>query len=294
MKILVVEDDEATREVMIMGLQGLGHQTASAADGKAGLQKFNAFKPDIVFADIQMPVMNGLEMLEKLRKIDNEALVIINTTLDSPEYTLQALRLKANDYLVKPVMIKDMADVLAKYADVLEHRTINREVLGLISSRELCMEISNDLTLLGKIVDRLLLETEAAIKANDRLGIRLGLMEILINAIEHGNLAVGYEEKSRAIERGHDGLEKLIEERIHTSPYCERRVKIQFSLNRERCEWLVTDEGAGFDFNNLPDPNDPENLIKCHGRGIMLARLQFDECEFLGNGSQVRMVKRLV
>ncbi len=294
MKILVVEDDEATREVMVMGLRGLGHETAVASDGRAGLQLFNAFKPDIVFADIQMPVMNGLEMLEKLRKIDNEALVIINTTLDSPEYTLQALRLKANDYLVKPVLIRDIVAILDKYSDVLQHRTIDREVLGMISRRELCMEIGNDLTLLGKIVDRLLLETEAAVKPNDRLGIRLGLMEILINAIEHGNLAITYEEKSHAIESGPDGLEKLVEMRMHNSPYQDRRVKIEFSLTRERCEWRVTDQGAGFDFENLPDPNDPENLVKCHGRGILLARLQFDECVFLGNGNQVHMIKRLV
>ncbi len=294
MKILVVEDDEATREVMMMGLRGLGHETAVASDGRAGLQLFNAFKPDIIFADIQMPVMNGLEMLEKLRKIDNEALVIINTTLDSPEYTLQALRLKANDYLIKPVLIRDIVAILEKYSDVLQHRTMDREVLGMISRRELCMEIGNDLTLLGKIVDRLLLETEAAVKPNDRLGIRLGLMEILINAIEHGNLAISYEEKSHAIESGPDGLERLVEMRMHTSPYCERRVKIEFSLTRERCEWRVTDQGSGFDFENLPDPNDPENLVKCHGRGIMLARLQFDECSFLGNGNQVHMIKRLV
>ena len=293
MKILVVEDDEATREVMLLGLRGLGHETAVAADGRTGLQVFNTFKPDIVFADIQMPVMNGLEMLEKLRKIDSDSLVIINTTLDSPEYTLQALRLKANDYLIKPVLLRDIVAILEKYSDVLQHRTFDREVLGMITRRELCMEIGNDMALLGKIVDRLLLETECAIKPNDRLGIRLGLMEILINAVEHGNLSVSYEEKSHAIESGPDGLEKLIEERMRSSPYQERRVKIEFSLNREQCSWLVTDGGTGFDFENLPDPNDPENLIRCHGRGIMLARLQFDECSFLGNGNQVRMVKRL-
>ncbi len=293
MKILVVEDEEVTREFMVMALTGLGHEVRGAVDGRAGLQAFNAFKPDMVFADIQMPVMNGLEMLEKLRKIDSEALVIMNTSLDAPEYTLKALRLKANDYLVKPALLKDLANIVSRYADILTHRTLNREVLGFIYKRELCMEITNQLHLLGKIVDRLIHETEAALKPNDRLGIRLGLMEILINAIEHGNLAIGYEEKSRAIERGQNGLELLVEERMHVQPYCERRVQIEFRLNRYQCEWLVTDQGAGFDFENLPDPNDPENLIKCHGRGIMLARLQFDECVFLGTGNQVRMIKRL-
>ncbi len=293
MKILVVEDEAVTREFMLMTLKGLGHETASAPDGHAGLQVFNAFKPDIVFADIQMPVMNGLEMLEKLRKIDSEALVIINTSLDAPEYTLQALRLKANDYLVKPIMVRELSDIIAKYAGILAHRTLNREVLGCIYRRELSMQIGNQLDLLGKIVDRLILETETALKPQDRLGVRLGLMEILINAIEHGNLAIGYDEKSVAIEKGPNGLEKLVEERLNQEPYRSRHIQIDFYLDRERCEWLVSDQGDGFDFNNLPDPNDPENLVKCHGRGIMLARMQFDDCRFIGTGNQVHMIKKL-
>lgn len=291
MKILVVDDDESTRDFVAMVLKMLGHEVVLAVDGLEGLDLFKSFQPDIVFADIQMPNMDGLEMLEILRKIDSEVLVIINSTLDSPEYTLRALRLRANDYLVKPLQTKDIAAILSKYAAVLENRTQTREVLGLIQHREVSLEIANRLDLAPKIVDRLLMEAEQGILPQDRLGIRLGLLEILVNAIEHGNLAITYDEKTAATMKCNDDLEKLVEERKCTALYKDRRVNIEFRMNRERCEWLIADQGSGFDWKNLPDPSNPENLLICHGRGIMLARLQFDECNYLDCGNKVQLVK---
>lgn len=293
MKILVVEDDSGTRKLMTMVLQGQGHETISASDGVEGLKAFKSLQPDVVFADIKMPNMDGLEMLERIRKFDSNALVIINSTLDSPQYTLKALGLKANDYLVKPFKKKDIIDILAKYSGILENRTRTREVYGFILQRDLEMEISNQLNLVDKIVDRLMLETEHAIPVQDRLGIHLCLVEVLVNAIEHGNLQISYEEKTQSLDSASDDWQKLIETRSKSMPYKDRRIHLDFHMNKERCEWVITDQGPGFDWKNLPDPYDPENLLSSHGRGIMLTRLQFDECSFLGSGNQVRLIKKV-
>lgn len=293
MKILVVEDDDVTRSLMTMMVKKQGYDTLAAPDGLEGLKAFKTFQPDVVLADIQMPNMDGLEMLEKIRKIDSNALVIMNSTLDSPEYTLKALRLKANDYLVKPVLEKDLIALLSKYSGILENRTRTRAVYGLIYRRELGMQIFNQLDQVDKIVDRLMLETEHAIPAQDRLGIHLGLVEMLVNAIEHGNLQITYDEKSQALEGDSNDWNQLVESRLQNPLFKDRTVNLEFSMNKERCEWLITDQGLGFDWNDLPDPNDPENLLASHGRGIMLTRLQFDECAYLGSGNQVRLVKNL-
>jgi len=154
----------------------------------------------LVLSDIDMPVMDGLEMLDKVRRIDSNTLFIIVSTLDAPKYILQALRLKANDYLVKPVMGKDLLILLAKYSLILASRTKDREILGMIYNRALGIKIDNRLELVGKIVDRLMLETEHVISPHDRLGVHLGLAEMLTNAIEHGNLEITYDEKSQAMD----------------------------------------------------------------------------------------------
>lgn len=293
MRVLVVEDDEATRLFIASAIRGRGHETRSAGDGALGLAAFEEFRPDIVFTDIKMPEMDGIEMLQKIREIVPEALVVIISTLDSPEYTLRALQLKANDYLVKPIFEKRMHLLLDKYVNILADRAKVRATPAEASLRELEMEIPNHINEIGMTIARLMLETKP-VPVNDMLGIHLGLVEILTNSIEHGNLEIGFREKSKAISRGDDGWLKLVEERASLPPYRDRKVKIRFTMGEDRCEWLVTDEGPGFDWTKIPDQKDARNLLnETHGRGIMLARLQFDEIEYLGCGNSVRLVKYL-
>ena len=183
MKVLIVEDDDATRMFFAGVAKNEGLEVKTAPDGKEGLALFKQFKPDIVLSDIQMPKMDGLQLLEQIRKIDYDALVIIISSMDSPQFTLKALRLRANDYLVKPAMEKDLITLLQKYKDVLATRTKTREVVGLIFRRDLGMKLANDIELVGKVVDRLMLETEHLIPPSEKLGIHLGLVEIITNSI---------------------------------------------------------------------------------------------------------------
>lgn len=64
-------------------------------------------------------------------------------------------------------------------------------------------------------------------------------------------------------------------------------------MDSEACEWTITDAGAGFDWQDVPDPNDPENLMASHGRGILLARLSFDNLAYFGNGNKVCLRKNI-
>lgn len=293
MKILIVEDDCATRMFMVKAVKDIGHEVKAAADGLEGLAVFKDFQPEIVFSDIKMPKMDGLAMLEKIREKHPDVLVIMNSTLDSPEYTLRALRLQANDYLVKPVEVKDVRAILAKYSEILTNRSRDREIVGRIYRRDLGMRIDNQLGQIGKIVNRLMQETEHRLSLQERFGIHLGLVEILTNAIEHGNLEISYKEKTRAMEGAPDDWTNLIQQRLQTEPYSNRTVNIDFRLDQNNCEWVITDEGPGFNWGALPDPLDPENLLAAHGRGVMLTRLRFDEVAYVGRGNQVRLTKHL-
>ncbi|MDQ2179381.1 ATP-binding protein [Marinifilum sp. D714] len=68
-----------------------------------------------------------------------------------------------------------------------------------------------------------------------------------------------------------------------------KKVKVEFNIDEEAIQFIVEDEGSGFDFENIPDPTLPENIEKTHGRGIFLMNHLADDIEFCENGALVDM-----
>ena len=151
------------------------------------------------------------------------------------------------------------------------------------------MDFESDISQTPFITNYLIDEINSLFKEDETMGIRLGLDEIITNAIEHGNLEISYIEKTQAIQQ--HSLEKLVQERRNDPVRGSRRVFISFTYCAKYCEWIITDEGAGFNPNDIPNPitADASNLL--HGRGIFITRFQFDELEYLGKGNKVRLRK---
>ena len=121
--------------------------------------------------------------------------------------------------------------------------------------------------------------------------LRLCLREMLINAIEHGNLSITFDEKTRLLEDGHY-MEFLIGRQRDPS-YGTRRVRVQYSLTEERVLYMIRDEGRGFDHTKMMTEAaavaNRDGLF--HGRGIMMTLASFDLVRFNGTGNQVLLVK---
>jgi diguanylate cyclase (GGDEF)-like protein len=102
-KVLYVEDDEAIREPLVRFLKRRVGMLEVALDGQEGLEKFSSFNPDIIVSDIKMPRMNGLEMVEQIRKYDPELPIIITTAHSESGYLLDAIKLNVHNYNLKPI-----------------------------------------------------------------------------------------------------------------------------------------------------------------------------------------------
>jgi len=70
----------------------------------------------------------------------------------------------------------------------------------------------------------------------------------------------------------------------------EKEITLEYNVNDSSIDFFITDNGAGFDFKNLPDPTKPENIEKTHGRGVFLMKHLADEIEFFEPGNKVKMV----
>ncbi|MCB0661804.1 MAG: ATP-binding protein [Saprospiraceae bacterium] len=124
-------------------------------------------------------------------------------------------------------------------------------MLKLTSNPQNVAEVEN-------LVDNVVLKYQ--LSPDKKGNILISLTEAVTNAIRHGN---NYDEN--------------------------KCVEVKLRKQRNRIEFRISDEGNGFDYDNLPDPTAPENICKCGGRGVFLMKALCDEIAFKNNGSTVEM-----
>jgi two-component system NtrC family sensor kinase len=110
-----------------------GYEVITAMDGKQALDKALAEKPDLIITDLKMPRMSGLELLDGLRKASADIPVILTTFFGSEQTAIQAFRLGARDYIVKPYEVKDMLESVER---ALIERRLRRETMHLQEGAE--------------------------------------------------------------------------------------------------------------------------------------------------------------
>jgi len=133
-KILLVDDDQNLRAVLINALKKKGYQIAEASSGSAGIQSFTQNSPDLVISDVSMPEMDGFEFCRRLRAEPSGQLVpfIFLSARDDIEDRVQGHSIGADDYLTKPFEIKEL---FAKIEALIEKsRRINSEIIHLLES----------------------------------------------------------------------------------------------------------------------------------------------------------------
>jgi len=124
-RILVVEDDDSTRELLTEALGRWGYESEAVVNGKQGLEKFQSRLFSVIITDIRMPGMDGLSMLRRIRKRDKKIPIIVITGYPSVDSAVDCLVEGADNYLVKPINLDDLK---AKINKAFEKRRIQRSL----------------------------------------------------------------------------------------------------------------------------------------------------------------------
>ena len=125
LKVLYVEDDEVSRDKTLQLLKNFFHHITIAVDGIDGLRKFQKDSFDLLITDINMPNINGIEMLKKIRLINKEIPCIILSAHDDIDYFVESIKLCLDGYILKPIVTNQFIDILYKVVEKIKLKDEN-------------------------------------------------------------------------------------------------------------------------------------------------------------------------
>jgi len=112
--VLIVEDTGSVRDFLDTHLNSVGYSTMQASSGEEGLALFRENRPDLVLLDVVLPGMDGIEFLRRAKEIDARCPIVVMTGYASTQSTVEAIKLGAEDYLVKPLNLEELGLVIER------------------------------------------------------------------------------------------------------------------------------------------------------------------------------------
>ena len=272
-RILVVDDDRATRHVARVALMKAGFTVRVAKDGVEALRRLRANKFDLMLLDVWMPRMDGLGVLDRLKRMKIRPRVVVMTSDDAPETLLRAIRQHAQQYIHKPVAT---AALVSLVRDALTRGV--ETPIEVVSARSNWVELVVPCT--RENADRvhgIMAQLETSLPEEVRESVGYAFRELLLNAVEWGG--------------------KL-------DP--TRKVRIAYLRAKRMLMYRIVDPGPGFKLEGLEHaaishPDDPvehmrvreEKGMRPGGFGILVVRAKVDELIYNEKQNEVVFVKYL-
>jgi CheY-like chemotaxis protein/anti-sigma regulatory factor (Ser/Thr protein kinase) len=266
---------------------------AYADNGAEALDRMTRVLPDLIVTDLQMPEMDGLELVTLTRERFPRVPVVLVTAHGSEDIAVAALERGAASYVPKSQLANRLLVTVEQVLAMARAERSQTRLLRYLTATEFSFSLENDPELVSPLIDHVQ-QALGAVNLCDETGrVRVGvaLEEALLNALYHGNLELRSDElaefRSRLLESGLDP----VEERRALEPYASRRIHVRGKIDDREARIVIRDEGPGFDVSTVPDPQSPENLEKENGRGLMLIQWFMDEVQFNSSGNEITMTK---
>ncbi|MGI9509471.1 MAG: response regulator [Geminicoccaceae bacterium] len=292
-RILAVDDDRLLLAVLVKRLEQRAYDVLSARNGEEALEIILRERTgiDVILLDREMPVMDGMELVERLKEYDElrKIPIIMQTGSDQPEQIRQGIDAGVFYYLTKPFEDTVLDSVLTSAIDkARQAKTLafeldkHRSSFGLIRCCDFEYRTLNEAEDLACFLASCFPEPARALS---------GLAELLINAVEHGNLSINYDGKTDLITKGF--WREEVERRLEMPEHRDRIVRVRYERSDEELSVCIRDEGNGFDWRSYMKI-DPARATDNHGRGIAHANLHsFDRLDYNDAGNEVKAITEL-
>lgn len=291
--VLVVDKDLVYRSVMT-DLLSEHMNLAFASNFEEASRLIHQNEYSMVISDSEISDIHVVEMIKRLKTLKPNLFFVIIASRRDMELAVDVMRNGAVDYLVKPFTIEDIANLVEKYLKVSVNKKFDYDLLNILTEEKRTFVLPTNVHILSPFVYELMemLKRFSYITKNDIFSMRLAIYEMLINAVEHGNLGINYETKKNLLSEGIDYIEYL-EGLCKQEPYSLRKIEISYRYTRNSISFTVKDEGAGFDVKKFENRDIKSELLALHGRGIIISKFNMDEITYNETGNEVMLTKKL-
>lgn len=292
--ILVVDDSEVDRR-LAGGLLAdePGYDLAFAENGVEALEAMSRRVPDLVISDLQMPEMNGLQLLTTSKMQHPDVPIVLMTAKGSEVLAVEALARGAASYVPKAQLSERLASTVAEVLALMQADRTHERLIASLKQSDFSFEMPADPALIEPLVD-LLQQVAAGIGLCDfteRVRLGVALREALVNALYRGNLQLDADEVPA--EAGGDGdSAQVVAQRLTQRPFCDRLVRVRATIRPDEGRFVIRDDGPGFDVLAELTAANQAGAWEAHGRGLALMRALLDDVQFNATGNEVTLIKR--
>lgn len=287
MHTVVIVDSELSEISLLqrfLDAEAYEFQSATTGAGAKRLLRKLGRNTTVIIVDWVLPDLDGMELLGWVQSqpFASDLEVIVHSEVLEPEHVEQAIDAGAYYFLTKPFEEPQLEAIVRAAVESIEQK---REL------ERLARETRDAVRLLDMGVFRIRTMDEAELlaihlaSACGQTDLSLPMRELLVNAVEHGNLGITYDEKGQLLRDGR--FEEEYRRRLSHPQYRDRRVEVRLERTAPAISITIHDEGNGFDFEQYKTI-DERRLFDLHGRGVLVASATLD-LEFVPPGNLVKI-----
>lgn len=296
--ILLVEDSPTQAMQLKLLLESGSHSVTSCDDGVPALDLLANGNCELVITDLELPVMNGLDLIRKMKADFPHVPAVLITGHGSERLAAEALKVGATAYvpksMVDELLLGTVEDVLGvmrtdlRYTELIDCTVENRLVFEIPNKPELLMTAIDLVTQLAAGMDIL--------TVIERYRISQAMQHAASNALYRGNLELTRQQCPQAsvTETDMASLPKLVQDRMTSAPFRDRKIHLDARIMRDLIRVVMRDEGPGFDHKALEakiHSQEGSAFTGDSGRGFAIIYRFMDKISFNAAGNEITMVK---
>ena len=289
MSVVLVVDDAIVDQKIAGGLleaSGM-FQVVYADGGSQAMETIERQRPDVVLTDLQMPDVDGLQLVTSIADRYPEIPVVLMTAHGSENVAAESLAAGAASFVPKTTLSEHLLATIMQVVATYESEAKYRRLANCATKTDFEFRLLNELDLIDPLIDMIqeIACSHGFCEHRDRAKLGVALEAALTNGMVRGNLEMSRKEFPVA-------TPEIMSERAVLATYVDRRVYFTASIAPEVAKFVVRDDGPGFDWATALGADHADAASGESGRGLMLMNSLLDEVTFNEQGNEVTLVYR--